>query len=50
MFSGCNNIIEMDLSKFDTSQVDIMTDMFLGCSSLTSINLSNIKTSRVTPI
>ena len=27
MFSGCNNIIEMDLSKFDTSQVDIMTDM-----------------------
>ena len=48
MFSGCNNIIEMDLSKFDTSNVDIVTDMFLGCSSLTSINLSNIKTSRVT--
>ena len=24
MFSGCINIIEMDLSKFDTSNVDIM--------------------------
>ena len=48
MFTGCNKIIEIDLSKFDTSDVGIMTGMFSSCSSLTSINLSNIKTSKVT--
>ena len=48
MFTGSNKIIEIDLSKFDTSDVGIMTGMFSSCSSLTSINLSNIKTSKVT--
>ena len=48
MFYGCDKIIEIDLSKFDSSDVSIMTSMFQCCSSLNSINLSNIKTSKIT--
>jgi len=48
MFYGCDKIIEIDLSKFDSSDVTILASIFEGCSSLTSINLSNIKTSKVT--
>ena len=48
MFEGCTKIIEIDLSKFDTSQVNDMEYMFHNCISLTSINLSNLMTSKVT--
>ena len=48
MFHGCSNIIEIDLSNFDTSEVSIMWSMFEGCSQLSSLNLSNIDTSQVT--
>ena len=34
MFSGCNNMIEMDLSQFDTSNVDKMFGIFPGCKKL----------------
>ena len=47
MFSGCDDIIEMDLSHFDTSNVENMVYMFRGCSSLTSLDLSNFNTSSV---
>jgi len=47
MFSECEEIIEIDLSNFNTSQVTEMESMFYGCSSLTSINLSNLDTSQV---
>ena len=47
MFNGLENIIEADLSKFDTSSVTNMYRMFCGCHSLTSINLSNVNTSQV---
>ena len=47
MFKGCYDINEMDLSKFDTSDVDDMNYMFDYCSSLTSINLSNLNTQNV---
>ena len=47
MFSGCVDIIEIDLSHFDTSNVIDMGYMFSGCSSLTSLNLSNFNTSSV---
>ena len=47
MFNGCNKIIEIDLSSFDTSKVINMNKMFCGCSSLTSLDLSNLKTSNV---
>ena len=33
MFSGCKNIIDLDLSSFDTKNVINMEYMFLGCSN-----------------
>ena len=48
MFSGKKNIIEIDLSQFDTSLVKSMDHMFMNCSSLTSINLTSFNTSQVT--
>ena len=42
------NILELDLSNFDTSQVTNMGGMFYDISSLTSLNLSNFDTSQVT--
>ena len=47
MFWNCSEIEEIDLSKFDTSQVIFMNGMFGYCSSLTSLNLFNFKTSKV---
>ena len=48
MFFYCFNIIEIDLSEFNSSQVTTMYDMFAFCISLTSINLSNLDTSKAT--
>ena len=42
MFYECDDIIEIDLSHFDTSNVTYMGYMFSGCTSLTSLNLSNV--------
>ena len=42
------NILDIDLSNFDTSKVTNMSGMFYRMSSLTSLNLSNFDTSRVT--
>ena len=47
LFNKCSDIIEMNLSNFDTSQVTIMNYMFSGCSSLSSLELSNFNTSKV---
>ena len=44
LFSICRNIIEMDLSYFDLSQVKDTDEMFYECSKLISLNLSNINT------
>ena len=38
----------LDLSKFDTSNVTNMSNMFAGCANLKSINLSKFDTSNVT--
>ena len=48
MFNGCSDIIGMDFSNFDTSEVTYMNSMFKGCSSLTSLDLSNFDFSKVT--
>jgi len=48
MFRGCTNIIKIDLSSFDTSNVDDMKHMFSICSLMKIINLSNLKTDKVT--
>ena len=42
------NILELDLSNFDTSKVTNMYAMFNGMSNLTSLNLSSFNTSQVT--
>ena len=48
MFNKCINITEIDLSSFNTSNVNFMQNMFYGCSSLTSLNLANFNTLKVT--
>ena len=42
------NILELDLSNFDTSNVANMSHMFNGMRNLTTLNLSNFNTSNVT--
>ena len=42
------NILEIDLSNFDTSKVTDMRYMFYGMTNLTTLNLSNFDTSKVT--
>ena len=42
------NILDIDVSNFDTSRVTTMGYMFSGMSSLTSLDLSNFNTSNVT--
>ena len=48
IFCACSNIIEIDLSQFNSSQVTNMRGMFDSCFSLKSLNLSNFDTSKVT--
>ena len=48
MFDGCDKIVEIDLSKFETSNIKMMNAMFQNCKSLTSLSLPNIDTSNVT--
>ena len=42
------NILEIDLSNFDTSEVTNMGCMFYGMSNLTTLNVSHFDTSKVT--
>ena len=44
MFRSCSDIIEMDLSHFNSSIISRMGMMFYGLSKLTSINLTNYST------
>ena len=45
MFQEMINIINVDFTYFDVSQVTKMTNMFHGCTNLKSINFGNINTS-----
>ena len=47
MFSGCNNLISLDISSFRTPELYTIEKMFYQCKSLTSIDISNFDTSRV---
>ena len=47
-FEGLSSIINIDLSKFDTSKIANMAKMFKDCTSLVSLNLDNLDTSLVT--
>ena len=46
LFHGCFDITEIDLSKFDTSEVTSCQDMFRGCTSLTSLNILNFSSAK----
>ena len=50
MFKYLDNIIEADLSNFDTSKVTNMAFMFAWCSKLKKIDFGDIDTSLVTSI
>ena len=45
IFSGLTNILEMDLSDFDFSQVTRIDNMFHECNNLKKVNFGNINTS-----
>ena len=47
MFSECSSLISLNLSHFNTNNVQNMRSMFNQCSSLTSLNLSNFNTNNV---
>ena len=47
MFFELKNIIEVDLSKFDSSKLESMSNMFYNCENLEKINFGNINTSLV---
>ena len=47
MFSGCSSLTSLDLSGFDTSNVELMSSMFYGCTSLESVDLSSFDTANV---
>ena len=48
LFSACDQITEINLSNFNSSNVENMALMFFRCFSLTSLDLSNFNTSKVT--
>ena len=47
MFYNCYNLTEINLSNFDSRNIEDTDYMFYGCSSLTSIDLSSLDTSNV---
>ena len=50
MFNGCDSLINLDLSNFNSQNVTNMIGMFSGCKSLAHLNLSNLKTQNITNI
>ena len=47
MFRNCQNIRSIDLSSFDSSEVEDMSRMFFKCIYLEELNLSNLDTKNV---
>ncbi len=48
MFSGCNSLIDLDLSSFDTSSVTSMGLLFNNCPDLNKLDISTSDFSLVT--
>ena len=46
MFNDCSNLINLDISNFNTNKVEDMKAMFQNCSKLTNLNLSNFNTKK----
>ena len=47
LFRGCGNIINIDLSSFDSSEVIDMKQMFSICYGLKEVNLKNLNVAKV---
>ena len=47
LFADCSSLTSLDLTNFDTMNVNQMSYMFKGCSGLNSLNISNFNTSKV---
>ena len=47
MFQGCSNIIEIDLTYFESSNVQDIDYMFDGCTSLNNIKFGKFQTSKL---
>jgi len=47
MFCGCSSLKSIDLSSFNTTNINNLGDMFFYCSSLKSIDLSSFNTINV---
>ena len=43
MFKGCHTLNELNLSNFNTNNVNNMSYMFSECSSLKNLNIINFK-------
>ena len=41
MFYNCSSLTSLNLSNFNTNNVNYMGGMFSGCSSLTSLNTTD---------
>ena len=50
MFSNCQELNNLEISNFETNQVEDMSEMFKYCKSLIYLDLSNFDTSLVTDI
>ena len=47
MFKDCASLIELDLSHFNSSQVEVICFMFNGCTNLKMLDLSGWNTSKI---
>ena len=47
MFEECKSLEKLNVSSFNTNNVEFMPNMFSGCSSLEEINLSSFKADNV---
>lgn len=48
MFYGCTILPKIDLTHFNTANVQDMSNMFYGCTMLTSLDFSSFNTEKVT--
>ena len=47
-FSGCSHLTFIDVSRWDTSNININSSLCTGCMSLRNINIDKLNTSKVT--
>ena len=46
MFYKCTSLVSLDLSNFDTQNINDMSSMFNECNSFVSLDLSNFNTKK----